>query len=116
MHGLDRERWWKARWSVRPCRWAEALGAGRTLLKHYASTELVEKLISLGHLARVGKTLEECISYSRDRGQLMAYYHDYPVESAKMVDARKSLCLASEKECLDSGLFDERPASEDFRG
>lgn len=86
-------------------------GAGKKLLENWSSTDLVESLISLGHLARVGKSLEDCISYSRDRGQLLAYYRDYPVESAKMVDARKGLCLASKKKCLDSRVLNERPSA-----
>lgn len=53
----------------------EASHAGRILLSSWSSTEKVEQLLSLGHLAKLGSSLEECVSYSRDRGELMRWYH-----------------------------------------
>jgi len=43
---------------------------GRVLLENYTTTEQVEALLELGELSILDTTLDTCIAYERDRGQV----------------------------------------------
>jgi hypothetical protein len=49
---------------------------GRILLEKYNTPESVRELISFGGVSSLGKTLEDCVFYCRDRGESLTIHND----------------------------------------
>ena len=63
----------------------EFADAGEKLLSSYSDEAALDRLLSLGFLSRLGSSVEECVSYSRDRGELKKAFLGYTLSQAKTV-------------------------------
>jgi hypothetical protein len=59
--------------------------AGRILLMNYSTEEMVDRLIDLGFLSSIGPTLNECVAYGRDRGELKRMFLNYSIKQADYI-------------------------------
>ena len=64
-------------------------GVGATLRESYTTAEAVSALIDLGDMSTLGKTLEECQAYGRDRGEKDTEARVYPNLDAFLTAAER---------------------------
>ena len=83
------------RWSGVLCRnGGDLKSIGRLLIEKWSDPKALDKLIELGFLSSVGGTLEESVSYSRDRGELKRIFINYTLDQAKQARAAYSPTFA----------------------